>query len=116
MIFSRCFLSHWSAAALLSGRELLALRTVRFFSGATASVVESVFVLRTARLSSGEHFPVEAPRICYFAFDLLISNGRDLTKLPLSERWKLLVASTLRSTRLKRIPAEIRPAPGDDRP
>lgn len=37
-----------------------------------------------------QHFQGEAPCIHYFVFDLLISSGRDLTKLPLSERRKLL--------------------------
>src|SRR5919108_2544832 len=37
-----------------------------------------------------QHFGAESARIHYFVFDLLISNGRDLTKLPLSERRKHL--------------------------
>jgi DNA ligase D-like protein (predicted ligase) len=48
-----------------------------------------------------QHFGAEAPRIHYFVFDLLISNGRDLTRLPLSERRKLLAALTLRSPRIR---------------
>jgi DNA ligase D-like protein (predicted ligase) len=48
-----------------------------------------------------QHFGAEAPRIHYFVFDLLISNGRDLTRLPLIERRKLLGALTLRSPRIR---------------
>jgi len=48
-----------------------------------------------------QHFVAEAARIHYFVFDLLISNGRDLTKLPLSERRKHLAALELRSPRIR---------------
>jgi DNA ligase D-like protein (predicted ligase) len=37
-----------------------------------------------------QHFTAEASRIHYFVFDLLILKQRDLTQLPLIERWKLL--------------------------
>ena len=37
-----------------------------------------------------QHFTAEASRICYFAFDLLVLKGRDLTNLPLTDRRKLL--------------------------
>jgi bifunctional non-homologous end joining protein LigD len=37
-----------------------------------------------------QQFRSEASRICYFIFDLLICNDRDLTKLPLVERRRLL--------------------------
>jgi len=37
-----------------------------------------------------QHFTAEASRIHYFVFDLLILKGRDLTRLPLSERRTLL--------------------------
>ena len=48
-----------------------------------------------------QHFGAEAPRIHYFVFDLIVSNGRDVTKLPLSERRKLLAALSLRSPRVR---------------
>ena len=37
-----------------------------------------------------QQFRSGASRICYFIFDLLVCNDRDLTKLPLIERHKLL--------------------------
>jgi ATP-dependent DNA ligase len=52
-----------------------------------------------------QHFQVEAPCIHYFVFDLLISSGRDLSKLPLSERRKLLTALKLGAITCKRIGA-----------
>jgi len=51
--------------------------------------------------TSLQHFGAEALRIHYFVFDLLISNGHDLTRLPLSERRKLLAALTVRSARFR---------------
>src|ERR1700686_3828348 len=48
-----------------------------------------------------QHFGAEGPRIHYFVFDLLVSRGRDLTKLPLSQRRKLLAALTLGSSRIR---------------
>ena len=48
-----------------------------------------------------QHFAAEAARIHYFVFDLLISNGRDLTKLPLSKRRKLFAKLKLRSPRIR---------------
>lgn len=48
-----------------------------------------------------QHFGAEAPRIYYFVFDLLISNGRDLTKLSLNERRKLLAGLRLDSPRIR---------------
>jgi ATP-dependent DNA ligase len=48
-----------------------------------------------------QHFGAEAPRIHYFVFDLLVSNGRDLTKLALSERRNVLAALNLRSPRIR---------------
>jgi DNA ligase D-like protein (predicted ligase) len=45
-----------------------------------------------------QHFTAEASRIRYFVFDLLISDGRDLTKLTLIERRKLLTGLKLRSS------------------
>jgi len=43
-----------------------------------------------------QHFGAEASRIHYFVFDLLVLNGRDLTKLPLSERRELMSTLKLR--------------------
>jgi DNA ligase D-like protein (predicted ligase) len=37
-----------------------------------------------------QHFRAEASRICYFVFDLLVYQGRDLTQLPLIERREIL--------------------------
>jgi bifunctional non-homologous end joining protein LigD len=48
-----------------------------------------------------QHYGAEQSRIQYFVFDLLISNGRDLTNLPLTERWKLLKSIKLRSPRIR---------------
>jgi bifunctional non-homologous end joining protein LigD len=48
-----------------------------------------------------QHFGAQAARIHYFVFDLLVSNGRDLTKLPLSERREHLAALKLRSPRIR---------------
>jgi bifunctional non-homologous end joining protein LigD len=44
-----------------------------------------------------QHFQATTSRIRYFVFDLLIFNGRDLTKLPLIERSKALANVKLRS-------------------
>jgi len=48
-----------------------------------------------------QNFRSEASRIHYFIFDLLICNDRDLTKLPLVERRKLLKSLKLRSGRIR---------------
>jgi ATP-dependent DNA ligase len=40
-------------------------------------------------------------RICYFIFDLLVCNDRDLTKLPLVDRRKLLNLLKLKSGRIR---------------
>jgi DNA ligase D-like protein (predicted ligase) len=45
-----------------------------------------------------QHFTATASRIRYFAFDLLVLDGRDLTSLPLIERRKLLAGLKLRSS------------------
>ena len=37
-----------------------------------------------------QNFRAEASRIHYYTFDLLCWKGRDLTRLPLIERWALL--------------------------
>jgi DNA ligase D-like protein (predicted ligase) len=42
-----------------------------------------------------------ASRICYFIFDLLVCNDRDLTRLPLIERRKLLNLLKLKSGRIR---------------
>jgi ATP-dependent DNA ligase len=42
-----------------------------------------------------------ASRICYFIFDILVCNNRDLTKLPLTERRKLLNLLKLKSGRIR---------------
>jgi bifunctional non-homologous end joining protein LigD len=44
-----------------------------------------------------QHFQATASRIRYFVFDLLVFEGRDLTKLPLIERRKALATVKLRS-------------------
>ena len=48
-----------------------------------------------------QHFTAEASRICYFAFDLLVLKGRDLTNLPLIERRKLLKSIKFPSGRIR---------------
>src|SRR5215472_389137 len=48
-----------------------------------------------------QNFRSEASRIHYFIFDLLICNDRDLTKLPLVERRKLLKSLNLGSGRVR---------------
>jgi bifunctional non-homologous end joining protein LigD len=48
-----------------------------------------------------QHFQATASRIRYFVFDLLIFKGRDLTKLPLIERRKVLATVKLRSQRIR---------------
>jgi DNA ligase D-like protein (predicted ligase) len=48
-----------------------------------------------------QNFRSEASRIHYFIFDLLICNDRDLTKLPLVERRKLLKSLKLASGRIR---------------
>ncbi len=48
-----------------------------------------------------QNFRSEASRIHYFIFDLLICNDRDLTKLPLVERRKLLKSLMLGSGRIR---------------
>lgn len=45
-----------------------------------------------------QHFKDVASRIRYFVFDLLVLNGRDLTKLPLIERRKQLATAKIRSS------------------
>src|SRR3984893_13042834 len=48
-----------------------------------------------------QNFRSQASRIHYFIFDLLICNDRDLTKLPLVERRKLLKSLKLGSGRIR---------------
>jgi bifunctional non-homologous end joining protein LigD len=48
-----------------------------------------------------QHSRSGASRICYFIFDLLVCNDRDLTKLPLVERRKLLNQLKLKSGRIR---------------
>src|SRR5467141_3553868 len=49
-----------------------------------------------------QHSRSGASRICYFIFDLLVCNDRDLTRLPLMERHKLLnVLVKLKSGRIR---------------
>jgi DNA ligase D-like protein (predicted ligase) len=48
-----------------------------------------------------QHSRSGASRICYFIFDLLICNDRDLTNLPLVERRKLLKSLKLASGRIR---------------
>jgi DNA ligase D-like protein (predicted ligase) len=48
-----------------------------------------------------QQFRSGASRICYFIFDLLVCNDRDLTKLPLVERRKLLNLLKLKSERIR---------------
>jgi len=49
-----------------------------------------------------QQFRSQASRICYFIFDLLICNDRDLTRLPLSERRKLMKSALkIRSPRIR---------------
>jgi ATP-dependent DNA ligase len=49
-----------------------------------------------------QHFAAGASRICYFVFDLLIWNGRDLTKTPLTKRRELMKSVLkLRSSRIR---------------
>jgi bifunctional non-homologous end joining protein LigD len=48
-----------------------------------------------------QQFRGGASRICYFIFDLLVCNDRDLTKLPLIERRKLLNGLKLESGRIR---------------
>jgi bifunctional non-homologous end joining protein LigD len=48
-----------------------------------------------------QNFRSEASRIHYFIFDLLICNDRDLTKLPLVERRRLLKSLKLASGRIR---------------
>src|SRR2546429_5480662 len=49
-----------------------------------------------------QHFAAGASRICYFVFDLLIWNGRDPTKTPLTKRRELMKSVLkLRSSRIR---------------
>lgn len=49
-----------------------------------------------------QHFGAEGSRIQYFAFDLLIWNGRDLTKMPLTKRRERMKSVLkLRSLRIR---------------
>ncbi|MCU1240604.1 MAG: hypothetical protein JWO71_1330 [Candidatus Acidoferrum typicum] len=48
-----------------------------------------------------QHFTVEASRIRYFVFDLIILRGHDLTSLPLSERRELMKTFKLHSPRIR---------------
>jgi DNA ligase D-like protein (predicted ligase) len=48
-----------------------------------------------------QQFRIGASRICYFIFDLLVCNDRDLTKLALVERRKLLNLLKLKSGRIR---------------
>src|SRR5258707_11460441 len=59
-----------------------------------------------------QNFRSEASRIHYFIFDLLICNDRDLTKLPLVERRKLLKSLKLASGRI-RIAEQFEASPSD---
>ncbi len=60
-----------------------------------------------------QNFRSEASRIHYFIFDLLICNDRDLTKLPLVERRKLLTSLKLASTRRIRIAEQFEASAND---
>ena len=62
-----------------------------------------------------QNFRSEASRIHYFIFDLLICNDRDLTKLPLSERRRLMKSLLKLSSTPLRIAEQFEASANDKR-
>jgi len=56
---------------------------------------------------------LDGGRVRYFVFDLLCHKGRDLTGLPLIERWKILGTLTFQSewVRIAGLPTTLKPVP-----
>jgi DNA ligase D-like protein (predicted ligase) len=95
-------LDGYRAMAVKSGRVNLFSRRHKSFNNQYPYLVEALADLPEETVVDGEvvalddlgrpnfnllaQFRTEASRIHYFIFDLLVCNGRDLTKLPLSER------------------------------
>jgi DNA ligase D-like protein (predicted ligase) len=99
-------LDGYRAIAVKSGRVNLFSRRHKSFNNQYPYLVEALADLPEGTVVDGEvvalddsgrpnfnllaQFRSEASRIHYFIFDLLVCNGRDLTKLPLGERRELM--------------------------
>ena len=111
-------LDGYRAIAVKSGRVNLFSRRRKSFNSQYPCLVEALADLPGGTVVDGEvvaldesgrpnfnllaQFRSEASRIHYFIFDLLVCNGRDLTKLPLSERRELMKSVLkLRSPRIR---------------
>jgi DNA ligase D-like protein (predicted ligase) len=111
-------LDGYRAIAVKSGRVNLFSRRHKFFNNQYPHLVEALVDLLEGTVVDGEvvalddsgrpnfnllaQFRSEASRIHYFIFDLLVCNGRDLTKLPLSERREMMKSVLkLRSPRIR---------------
>jgi DNA ligase D-like protein (predicted ligase) len=112
-------LDGYRAIAVKSGQTInLLSRRRKSFNSQYPYLVEALAELPSGTVVDGEivamdeagrpdfnllqQFRSGAWRICYFIFDLLICNDRDLTKLPLVERRKLMKSAlTLRSPRIR---------------
>jgi DNA ligase D-like protein (predicted ligase) len=111
-------LDGYRAIAVKSGRVNLFSRRHKSFNSQYPYLIEALAELPEGTVVDGEvvalddsgrpnfnllaQFRSEASRVHYFIFDLLVCNGRDLTKLPLSDR-RALVKSLLkfRSPRIR---------------
>jgi bifunctional non-homologous end joining protein LigD len=111
-------LDGYRAIAVKSGQKIrLFSRRGKSFNSQYPYLVEALAELPEGTVVDGEvvaldaagrpnfslvqHSRSEASRICYFIFDLLVCNDRDLTKLPLVERRKRLNLLKLESGRIR---------------
>jgi bifunctional non-homologous end joining protein LigD len=111
-------LDGYRAIAVKSGRTInLYSRRRKSFNSQYPYLVEGLHDLPDGTVVDGEvvalddagrpnfnllqHSRSGVSRICYFIFDLLVCNDRDLTRLPLIERRKLLNLLKLKSGRIR---------------
>jgi bifunctional non-homologous end joining protein LigD len=112
-------LDGYRAIAVKSGQTInLFSRRGKSFNSQYPYIVEALAGLPNGTVVDGEvaalddagrpnfhllqHSRSGASRICYFIFDLLVCNNRDLTRLPLIERRKLMnLLVTLKSGRIR---------------
>ena len=116
-MFEIKFDGYRAIAVKAGGRVNLFSRRRKFFDHHYPLIVEALAELPEGTVLDGEivalddsgrpdfnllqNFRSEAQHIHYFIFDLLIFQDRDLTKLPLSQRRKLLKSLKLKSGRIR---------------